>query len=525
MSELKITNLGINFLDNLLGGGFLSNSIIVISHQPGSKIRHLGLQIGLNKFNEKFHLINVTFHYSLYEVTQWLKFYTRNHEISKKVEETNIIDKSVTTIDCFNLPEEAEAHNEAHKIGNVYYVSNPFNIDNLLTVMAEARERVPEGQPVYWVFYHLTNMSIGVQEDELIKFCRRAFRYHKQHGDLAFYYLNERAHSNIFLAKLYQLSDAFIKVIVEETPRGLVNGVQVIKGVFPFESKKVFFDINEKGEIEVLTNKQVINPPAPIQSSYTEKRPSNGEAAGGIKVIRTGIPIVDALLGGGILSNSIVVATNQYGVRAFEALTQIFHNQLEDSHVININYHFSIEEFNARFKMLNKGVDAGGTPLKILQKGNLTIIDCLNVKGGKEGPEGNIYPVSNPFDVDKVLSEMTTVRNSIPEGKSVFWIFSTLTDMSVGLPEADVIRFCRKAFRYHKYCGDLALYTLTEQAHPEKFQTMLYQLSDVFIKFIGEDTPEGIDSKIQILKGVFNFSLKKTRYIINEKKQIQFLED
>ncbi len=60
MSELKITNSGINFLDNLLGDGFLSNSIIVISHQPGSKIRHLGLQIGLNKFNEKFHLINVT---------------------------------------------------------------------------------------------------------------------------------------------------------------------------------------------------------------------------------------------------------------------------------------------------------------------------------------------------------------------------------------------------------------------------------------------------------------------------------
>ncbi|MEX2724857.1 MAG: hypothetical protein Q6367_013280 [Candidatus Freyarchaeota archaeon] len=521
MSELKITNLGIPFLDNLLGGGFLSNSIIVISHQPGSKIRHLGLQIGLNKFNEKFHLINVTFHYSVYEVTRWLKFYTRNPEISKKVEENGIIDSSVTTIDCFNLPEKAEVH----KLGNVYYVSNPFNIDNLLTVMAEARENVPEDKPVYWVFYHLTNMSTGVQEDELVKFCRRAFRYHKQRGDLAFYYLNERAHSNVFLAKLYQLSDAFIKVIVEETPRGLVNGFQVIKGVFPFESRKVFFDINEKGEIEVLTNKQGIKPPAPIQSSHTEEQPYSGEAVGDIKVIRTGIPIVDSLLGGGMMSNSIVVATSEYGVRAFEALTQIFHNQLEDGHVININYHFSPEEFNARFKMVDQGVDAGGTPLKIFHKGNLTIIDCLNVKGGKEGTEGKIYPVSNPFDADKVLSEMTKVRNSIPEGKSVFWIFSTLTDMSVGLPEDDIIRFCRKAFRYHKYCGDLALYTLIEQAHSERFQTMLYQLSDIFIKFIGEDTPEGIDSKIQILKGVFNFSLKKMRYKINEKKQIQFLED
>ncbi len=522
MGDLEVTSTGVPFLDSLLGGGFLSNSIIVISHQPGSKIRHLGLQIGLNKFEEKFHLINVTFHYSLHEVTDWVKVYTTNPELYKKVKETSPIN-GVSTIDCFNISESEEDS----KIGNVYYVSNPFNIDNLLSVMAKVRESIPKDQPVYWVFYHLTNMNIGVPENNLIKFCRRAFRYHKLHGDLAFYYLNENAHSDVFFAKLYQLSDVFFKVIVEETPSGLKNGIQVIKGVFPFESKKVFFDINEKGEIQVITNKQDIKPLIPTESLYTAGYFKNGKDRGDTNIIKTGIPTLDMLLGGGILSNSMVVTSNQYGVRILKPLTQILQSQLgEKNHIININYHFSPQEYELRFKMLSQRTEVQRSLLESFSQGNVSIIDCLNIQRGEtKEPRSNVYPLSNPFDVDKLLSVMTKVRNSISEEKSVFWIFSTLTDMSIGLPEDDLVMFCRKAFRYHKHCGDLALYTLTEQAHSKRFQAMLYQLSDVFIKFTGEETQEGIDTSLQILKGIFNFSSKKTRYVIDEKGQIQFLED
>lgn len=522
MSELKITNLGIPFIDSLLGGGFLSNSIIVISHQPGSKIRHLGLQIGLNKFNEKLHLINVTFHYSLREVTDWLKVYTTNQEVYKRVREIRPI-SGVSTIDCFNISEVEEDS----QIGNVYYVSNPFNIDNLLSVMAKVRESIPEDQPVYWVFYHLTNMNIGVSENELLKFCRRAFRYHKMHGDLAFYYLNENAHTDMFFAKLYQLSDVFIKVVAEETSTGLINGVQVIKGVFPFDSKKVFFDVNEKGMIEIKSDKKDIEPPKPTESLFATGYPETREGIEGVKIIRTGIPMFDSLLGGGMLSNSIIVATNQYGIRILEPLTHIFTSPLEgNAHIININYHFSPEEYDLRLKILSQKTEIHKIPLKSFQNGNISIIDCLNIQRGRsEEPRGNIYPISNPFDVDRVLTVMTKVRNSVPDEKPVFWIFSSLTDMSIGLSEKDLVMFCRKAFRYHKYCGDLALYMLTEQAHSERFQAMLYQLSDIFIKFRGQETKEGIDTSLQVMKGVFKFSSKKTKYTLDNKGQIQFLEN
>lgn len=65
--------------------------------------------------------------------------------------------------------------------------------------------------------------------------------------------------------------------------------------------------------------------------------------------------------------------------------------------------------------------------------------------------------------------------------------------MSIGVPEDELIKFCRRAFRYHKWCGDQAVYFLNEQAHSERFCAKLYQLSDVFIKFIAEDTRDGID--------------------------------
>ncbi len=522
MDELKISNTGIPSLDSLLGGGFLSNSIIVISHQPGTKFRQFGFEIGFKKFEERICMIDVTFHYSLQEVTDWFKIYIKNPELNKKIMET-LPTFNFNIIDCFSISDSEEDS----KIGNIYHVSNPFNVDNLLSVMAKVRERVPRDKQVNWVFYDLTNMSIGVPEDELVKFCRRAFRYHKQLGDQAFYYLNENAHTKMFFAKVYQLSDVFIKLIAEETPRGLINSIQVLKGVFPFESKKVFFDVDENGKIQLITNKQDIKPPTTTDNvstiSYFENEKYNGIS----KLIKTGIPKIDSLFGGGFLSNSIIVASHQYGVRILEPLTQIFQNQFNDkTHIILFNFHFSSQEYETRLKMLEERSEIHKAPGKSFSDANVSIIDCFNTPQTEVDTQvGNVYYPCNPFDVDRLLSVMTRVRRDILENKSVFWIFYSLTDMSVGISEDDLIKFCRRALRYHKYCGDLALYALTEQAHSERFRAKLYQLSDVFIKFIGEDTPDGIDTSLQVMKGIFNFSSKKTKYLLDEKGRFQFFEN
>nr|MDO8081019.1 hypothetical protein [Candidatus Freyarchaeota archaeon] len=524
MYNLRTTNSGISILDSLLGGGFLSNSIIVLSFQSGVKFWELVHRIIYNNYDDKFHLILVTFHLSQQQLVNRLKVSQQSDKHYKEVMES-LTTGSVSVIDCFSVSEGEEGDSQK---GNVHYVSNPFNVNNLLSVMAQVRESVPGDKRVYWLFHNLTNMSVGVPEDDLLKFCRKMFRYHKQRGDLAVYLLNEYAHTDKFFAKIYQLSDVFIKLIAEETSWGLENSVQVIKGVFPFQSKKVFYDINENEEIIFRNKKMDIKPQVPTSTFSTiTQMEKGGEKAEGSKFIRTGIPKLDSLLGGGMLSNSITVASYQYGVRTIETMLSIFQNQLgRKTHLIQIAYRFALDEYLTRFKLSEPLAEITKGSLDLFSHGDVSVIDCLNLQQDETNTQkNNIYHLSNPFDVDKLLSLMSRVRDSVSKDKSVFWMFSSLTDMSIGVPEDELLKFCRRAFRYHKWCGDLALYTLTEQAHSEMFRAKLYQLSDVFIKFLAEDTREGINTSIQILKSAFNYDSKKSQYILNEKGQIQFLED
>jgi hypothetical protein len=481
----------------------------------------LVFQLVLNKFDEKAHMINVAF--SLQDNIDRLKVTMQKSEILEKGMEI-LTSGCISNINCFNIPSGEEVSQK----GNAHYISNPFNVDILLSVMSKVRKTVPEGKWVRWVFYSLTDMSIGVSEDELAKFCRRAFRYHKQHGDQAIYLMNEKAHSDTFFAKIYQLSDAFIKLIAEETSWGTTNGVQVIKGVFPFQSKKVYYYVSENRELQFTTDKPESKPQTPINNVFSTKGTLESGKTGweDSGLIRTGIPELDSLLGGGMLSNSIIVISYQYGVRTIEPLTQIFQNQFgEKNHIILINYHYSPQEYETRTKMWKQISEIHKGPERSLLYGSMSFIDCFGASSETDNHRSNPYSVSNPFDVDKLLSVMTNVRNSVPEDKSVFWMFHSLTDMSVGVPENEVLKFCGRAFRYHKRCGDLAVYTLNEKAHSEIFRAKLHQLTDVFIRFIGEDTAKGIDTSIQILKGIFSWDSKKTRYLLDEKGHIQFVND
>lgn len=514
MSSLRISRTGIPLLDSMLGGGYLSNSIVVVSYQPGVKTRHFGFHLGLNKYKEDLHIIVATFHYSIEEIMDWVNGSMTNPELYKKVKEILPIGK-ISVIDGFSMSESKVDSN----IFDVHYVSNPFNVDSLLSVMSEVRENIPEGKHACWIFYGLTNMSIGVPENELIKFCRRAFRYHKQHGDQAFYYVNREAHTDMFFAKLYQLSDVFINLNFEEDLR-IPTSIQVIKGVFPFQSKKVFYVINENGEIQFDTDKieKVTSPPSKISSTYFDKIEEREKS----RFFVTGIPKLDFLLGGGIPFNSIIVISQDYGLRLIEPLANIFRKlSSEKISKIHINFHYSPEEYVNLVKKYEETSGIETETAESFSKGELIFIDCFNTYGGQnDTEEGNIYTVSNPFNVDSLLSVMTRVRNKIPEDKLVFWIMDDLTEMSVGVPENELIMFCRRAFRYQKWRKDMALYIINEHAHSKIFLAKLHQLSDVYIRFLGKNTPEGIETNIQILKAFLNFDPKKTKYRIDEKSQM-----
>jgi KaiC/GvpD/RAD55 family RecA-like ATPase len=442
---------------------------------------------------------------------------------SKRFEKTVEIltSNQVSVIDCFNISNEENSLN-----GKIHYVSNPFNVESLLSVMAQVRESIPSGKRVCWYFGDLTSMSIGVPEDELLRFCWRAFRYHKQKGDLSVYLMDEKAHTGNFFAKLYQLSDVFIKLIAEEVSGEIVRSIQVMKGVFPFQSKRVFYDIEQSGQIQFITDKIESGSKAPAISSSQVKYFEDKIGEENFEFFTTGIPKLNFLLGGGTPFNSIIVLSQDYGIRIFEPLANIFRKVAgEKINKININFHYSLSEFLKFVKIYEQKSGTQTETYRSFSEGTLRFIDCFNTLMSQEDvQDGNIYYVSNPFNVNKLLSAMASVRNGVPEDKLVFWIFDDLTEMGIGLPEEELLIFCRRAFRYHKSKGDLALYMINEKAHSEMFRAKLYKLSDVYIRLLGENKPEGIETRIQVMKGVFNFDSKKTKYIIDEKCQMQ-LED
>jgi len=519
MEDLRIISSGLSFLDKLLGGGFLSNSIVAISHQIGVRCWELFQRMVASHYDDKFHFILITFHLSPEEYLDRAKCSSYKSGFLREIERMGS-NGSLTVIDCFNIPN----NKRYSKIEDVHYVSNPSSVDELLSVMSRVRGSVSRNKRVYWIFSNLTNMSVSVPETNLLKFCRRAFRFHKMRGDLAFYLLNESAHTDNFFAKLYQLADVFIRLIAEEKPSRFEHGVQVIKSIFPFQSKKFFFDINEIGVFEKGKKPRATNK---ISFNKTDVITENNTREGNSKLIKTGIHVLDSLLGGGILSNSIIVASFGYSVRPLESIHHIFQNRFTDStHVILVNYHFLLREYEIRTKVLEQRTDIHKAPLKSFSYGNASIIDCFNVPRIENDDRinddrmKNVYRVSTPFDADRLLSVMTRVRDSVPKDKDVFWIFYSLTDMNIGLPEDEVLKFCRRAFRYHKWWGDLALYTINERAHTEMFRAKLYQLSDVFINFVSEETRGGMDTSIQILRSPFGYSSKRTRYFLDERGQI-----
>lgn len=517
MEDLKIVKLGIPFLDSLLGGGF-PGYVVLISQQPGVKFRELVHRILYNNYSEKFHLILVTFHLCLQEYIDLVKYSTSEPRTFEELRKIFSAD-NVSVIDCFSLCEEETNSKE----GNVQYISNPFNMDRLLYAMTSVREKLPPDRQVYWYFPDITNMNIGASEDVLAKFCRRAFRYHKQKKDLAIYVLNGKVHTEKLFAKLYQLSDVYLRLVAKDTPWGLENLIQLVKTPLQLQSQKVFYDVKENMEIlfrndELKSSSQMLLINSLELKSLQGRKPSIHP-----ELIRTKIPLIDSLLGGGIPPNSVVVSSYQQGIMIGDSLIHMFHSKLDGkTHVIIINYPFSVKQLNAYLKILQERSDKN-LSLKFLSSGNVTIIDCLNSQQDKTDiPNINIHVVSNPFDIEKLLSIMAEIRTRIPENNPVFWVFYSLTEMSIGIPEDELIIFCRRAFRYHKSRKDLALYILNEQAHSETFLAKLYQLSDIYIKFMAEDTHSGKTTLLQILRSPLNYNSAKVILPVDEKGKIYF---
>lgn len=240
-----------------------------------------------------------------------------------------------------------------------------------------------------------------------------------------------------------------------------------------------------------------------------------------IKKIRTGIPALDERLGGGILSNSVVLLSFQTGVALIQFTKWNVPKQMDDPRIILVNFALPAVEFLERSNVKSIFRDKDTK----IQGGNLfTLIDCFTEAGDAviRVDGGTIYQVQYPFDPNKLYSTMKKVREGLGENRSALWVFDSLTDMSIGVSEQELIKFCRRAFRLHKSYRDPAFYLLNWEAHEKKFRSIINQLADVVIEFRVEEKQDKLKNYLQVIKGVFIIDTKKLYYEVDRNGETIF---
>jgi len=230
-----------------------------------------------------------------------------------------------------------------------------------------------------------------------------------------------------------------------------------------------------------------------------------------IKKISTGIPALDERLGGGILSNSIVLLSIQTGVTLIQFTQWNVPKQMDNPHIILVNFALPAVEFLERSNVKSISRDEN---TKVQRDNLFTLIDCFTEASDtvKKVDGGVIYQVQYPFDPNRLYSTMKQVREDLGENKSALWVFDSLTDMSIGVSEEELVKFCRRVFRFHKSFRDIAFYLLNWEAHEKKFRAIMNQLADVVIEFKVEEKQDKLKNYLQVIKGVFLIDTKKLYY-------------
>lgn len=229
MFEADFQPLGIEGLDAALGGGVLSNGVILISFDPGSDEWVFSSEIIRNSLFKGEYVIQLDFDHS--------PEYSLNSIIGLGVESNILKDKlkaeyktgKLRFIDCFT----AESSQEKIKPTRFTVIlDNPYNLSKLLFTMKQVRDSIPSGFKVKWFFSNLTSLSINLPIQDVIRFCRSAFRIHKQFNDQAVYYVNRGAHSSEFLSIIYQLVDAVVELRTREVNNRVLRFLRVVKNQF-----------------------------------------------------------------------------------------------------------------------------------------------------------------------------------------------------------------------------------------------------------------------------------------------------
>jgi len=233
------------------------------------------------------------------------------------------------------------------------------------------------------------------------------------------------------------------------------------------------------------------------------------------RVLKTEIPELDERLGGGIPSNAVVLISYQTGAAFHVFASWHFTKQIENSHIILVNFSAPVEELIERSNV-KSAFDSENT--KVREEEFFSLIDGFTQEGDttKRVYGGSVYQISHPFDTDKLYSTMRIVREGLSKNKWVVWFFDSLTDLSIVVSEEELAKFCRRVFRLHKSYNDLAFYLLNMGAHSKSFLAIMNQMVGVAIDFKVEEKEDRLKNYVQVIKGFFPIDTKKLYYEAKE---------
>ncbi|WXG41622.1 MAG: hypothetical protein WED07_12810 [Candidatus Freyarchaeum deiterrae] len=232
-------------LNDRLGGGFLDNSVILLSLQAATRFIEFHNWNLIDIKDKKFFAIIIDYDIPAEEYIDFaMRLQSKEGEVNNLSASSSLNRWKI--INGYSNVFEDENHLFKDL---VHTLDEPFNTDKLYSIMRMARESVPEETWVFWDFNSLTDLAIGVPEDELTKFFVRVIRLHKKYGDMAFYFVNMDAHSSKFLATITHLVDTVINFKVEEEGEKIKNYMQVVKSPLLLDTTKLYYEAHPDGSI------------------------------------------------------------------------------------------------------------------------------------------------------------------------------------------------------------------------------------------------------------------------------------
>ncbi|MFB0563891.1 MAG: RAD55 family ATPase, partial [Candidatus Lokiarchaeia archaeon] len=243
MRKYDTISTGIPKLDEYLGGGIFTNSMVLISYQTGFRYTEFISWMMPVMTGREFFVILVDYIRPVEELLKMAGILEFKEEEVKNDKVYVSFDR-MRIINCFS----SDVNKKLDLGDKVLTLDDPFDVDKLFSMMRSVREKLPKDAWVIWVFWSLTDLSIGLSEEEIPRFFRRVSRLHKSYDDLAFYLLNMDAHNPKFLALIAQLVDVIINFKIEETEEKLRNYIQVVKSPLPVDTTKLYYDIDPNGK-------------------------------------------------------------------------------------------------------------------------------------------------------------------------------------------------------------------------------------------------------------------------------------